>query len=110
MPRLKLIDLKCNRTEDLVGADEPYFGVNGSFVWGPGSLNNGQSQNLLSVAPLFFFGTANVQLFDQDNPPSDPDDPLGVISVSSALNGAGPQDGFFTGDGANYALTYEVIP
>lgn len=111
MARLRLINLRCNQKEDFIGPDEPYLRLNGINIWGPSTITNGQTIDLTSVVPQSFFGVASLELFDQDvGGPLDPDDFLGAISVSSAQIGSGPQTGSFTGDEANYILTYEVLP
>lgn len=112
MPSLRVIQLKCNQTEDIAGPDEPYMRFNGIVVWGPVSMNNGQSHNLTTIPLLPFFGLGAVELFDQDIGGFlwDPDDFLGAIPVTASLIGLGIQVGSFTGDGANYQLFYEVVP
>jgi hypothetical protein len=111
MARLRLIQLQCNKTEDLLGADEAYLRVNGAVVWGPRNMQQGGIQALTAVPPIPFFGLSSVELFDQDTGGIfDPDDFLGAIAVSSQQVGQGPQLGSFTGDEANYTLTYEVDP
>src|SRR6476646_422932 len=105
MPRLKLVELQCIETEDVTGGDEAYIRVNGAVVWGVVTINNGENRNLTPVPPISFFGTAVVELFDQDvGGFIDPDDFLGSIIVSAADLNTGPKIGSFTGDGANYNL------
>lgn len=118
MARLRLIQIKCLQTEDATGPDEPYLIVNGSEVWRSPSLNNGGAATLLGIAPIPFFGTAAVQLFDEDiGLPWDPDDSLGLLQVSDTLMAAGPQIGRFLplgpvlpGSFFHYELSYQVLP
>ncbi len=110
MAQLQLMQLTCNKTEDLTGPDEAYLRVNGAVIWGPVSMSKGSTQNLTFLPPFPFFGFAVVDLFDQDvGGIFDPDDFLGAVVVSAASLGAGPQAGSFTGDGANYLLVYQVV-
>ena len=109
MPKLKLKKLKCVETEDFVAADEPYLVVDQNVVWGPGSLANGDTANLQSVDEIEFTGNVGVQLFDQDTGFLDPDDLLGGITIGSGQAGQGLKTASFTGDGANYVLSYEVL-
>lgn len=108
MPKLKLISLSCTTTEDSGGADEPYLRVNGQNVWGPISLNDGQSATINQL--IDFTKTAEIQLFDQDlGVWFDTDDHLGSVTANLGQLGQGEQKGKFTGDGANYTLVWEVL-
>ena len=111
MPRLKLNELQCTKTEDNLGNDEAYLRVNGSVVWGPVDINDGQNRNLTPVTPISFFGAAIVELFDQDvGGIFDPDDFLGANTISALDLNIGPRAVRFTGDEADYTLIYEVVP
>lgn len=106
---LRLYTLTCSQTEDS-GNDEAYITVNGTKVWGATSVNE---PNSYGVNRNVFFGnsaggTALVRLYDEDGP-FDDDDLLGSVGVTAAQAGTGPRFMFFTGDGASYALTYEVV-
>ncbi len=111
MPKLKLISLHCTKTEDDFGADEPYIKVNGLTVWGPGSLNDGQTADLTVDCPPFDaqLGQA-VELWEQDNPPFDPDDFLGSFVLTAPPAGVNTQTHHYTGDESDYTLTYEIVP
>jgi hypothetical protein len=100
----RLVRLACQQTEDSTGADEAYLTYNGERVFGPRSINDGQSLNLGIVRPLS--GQAQVALFDEDSP--DADDFLGSITVSTSELNQGLRNQGFTGDGANYTLFYRV--
>jgi hypothetical protein len=103
--RLQLQSIVCHQTEDSAGEDEPYIKVGGAKVW-EGDLNDGESANLTQVPQISFQGNAILSLFDGDNPPLDPDDPLGSVEVS--FTGGTPVTKAFTGDGAFYEITYVV--
>jgi hypothetical protein len=110
MPKLKLISLVCTETEDNAGADEAYIRVNGNKVWGPKSINTGQSKDLSGVGLLDFQGSAKIELFDEDvGGPFDRDDFLGEITATEAQAGQGTQNNDFNRDDANYTLFYEVL-
>src|SRR6266513_1761853 len=100
MPKLRLISLRCDQTEDAFGGDEPYFTKNHHVViWGPGSINNGQQLDLQQIPKLDFSANLSVQLWDQDTGFLDPDDLLGSLTVSSADAGQGFKQYRFNGDG-----------
>lgn len=108
MAKLKLISLECKKTEDSAGADEPYIRVNGKNVWGPISLNDGQSATI--DITVDFSQSAEIELFDQD--PGifgDKDDHLGTLTAKVDQIGKGEQRGKFTKDGADYTMNWEVF-
>ncbi|NEP17290.1 MAG: hypothetical protein F6J97_10340 [Leptolyngbya sp. SIO4C1] len=108
MANLKLISLECKKTEDWSGADEPYLRVNGNNVWGPISLNNGQSATVDRTVE--FSQTAEIALYDQDvGSWFDTDDHLGTLAANTDQVGQGEQRGRFNKDGADYTLTWEVL-
>ncbi len=109
MPKLRLLALQCNQTEDLTGPDEAYLTVNQAVVWGPRSINNGQLADLQELNQIHFNGSLAIALFDQDTGIFDPDDLLGGILIGSAQAGQGFQQAVFSGDGASYTLSYEVV-
>ena len=104
---LKLVSLQCIDTEDWA-ADEPYLIVNGMWVWGSDSLNNGQTADLTSVPAkaLYDRSEAEVELYDYDTP--DGDDWLGTNSIPVTQAGLGYRTVSFTRNGANYKLTYYI--
>lgn len=105
---LKVISLQCIETEDSTGADEAYLRVNGGDIW-RGDLNDGDSAVVQKVVP--FDGQATIELFDEDDDflfVSDDDDFLGSNTITTASAGLGEQTAYFTGDDANYTLTYQV--
>jgi hypothetical protein len=106
MATLNLISLYCQETEDWTGADEPYLRVNGVEVWS-GSLNDQESVPI--GIDISFNQWANIQLFDEDFGWFDNDDFLGNVQVTTEQVGQGELPAYFTGDGANYVLHYEVI-
>jgi hypothetical protein len=100
----RLVRLACQRTEDSTGADEAYLTYNGETVFGPRSINDGQSLTLGIVRPLS--GQAQVALFDEDSP--DADDFLGTINISASELDQGLRHQDFVGDDAHYTLFYRV--
>ena len=105
-PTVRLIALDCHRTEDWFGPDEAYLNVNGRRVWGPVSLNNGQSADLTRLRPIAFRRRARIDLYDEDNGGWDPDDHLGTGYAWAGT--PGEQSLQFRGHGAAYTLTFEV--
>ena len=108
MVHLRLISLLCKTTEDW-GADEPYLLVSGIRVWGPDKMDNGISRDLRGVPLQRFSNKVRISLYDQDSGFLDDDDFLGTTVVFKSYAGKGEQEHTFTGDGARYVLTYEVL-
>jgi|GEM_PF-1599484 len=106
--KLQLLNLRCYRTEDVIGPDEPYITINGQRVWS-GVMENGESRDLSKVAPVEFLGMAQITLFDEDMGFFDSDDFLGSAFAFENLAGLGPYRVTFDGDGAAYELTFEVV-
>ncbi|SPE58051.1 hypothetical protein SNS2_3691 [Streptomyces netropsis] len=104
MATVFLLTLSCQTTEDSTGADEAYLNFNGSRIFGPTSINDGESREIGVFRT--FFGQATVDLFDEDSP--DADDHLGGIIVRSSEAGLGQRVQAFTGDDAHYTILYEV--
>ncbi|MCW8796261.1 MAG: hypothetical protein OQK67_04280 [Chlorobium sp.] len=107
--QLFLESLKCHETEDFIGADETYMRANNVIVWGPKSMNDGNTRDLTGLDPLGFQGSVRLDLYDKDGDmPSDDDDHLGHFLVTPAVNGQGTQSYTFDGDGSRYVLKYHV--
>lgn len=109
MPYLKLISLQCKDTEDVTGADETYLLIAGRRVWGPNSMNDNDTADLTGMTPFRFNRSIRIELYDQDAGWWDDDDFLGATFAYLSQMGTGEKEHTFTGDGANYRLTYEVI-
>ncbi len=119
MARVQLVSLTCITPEDNA-ADEAYLVAISNrnpppstvrTVWGPESINNSQSRSLRHVAPIPFDTSAEIQLFDQDSGlPGDNDDYLGSVFPNSTQLNKGEQRDSFNGHGANYVLTWVVVP
>lgn len=109
LARIRLISLKCVKTEDWMGRDETYLTVKGARVWGH-SMNDGETQSLGGVPSFPFTGEVHVALYDGDAGWGDDDDLLGVTFASAQDRGKGPVTSSFTGDDAHYILTYEIVP
>lgn len=107
MARVRLDRLECEKTEDSTGADEAYLNFNNERVFGPVSINDGQTVNV--GVTKAFARKARVELFDADSP--DEDDSLGSIEIRELSRGLRSEKftGDFTGDGARYTLFYEVF-
>jgi hypothetical protein len=106
--RLVLVSLDCRETEDWLGADEAYLRVHGVTLWGPQSMNDGDSLDINRTVP--FASTAKIRLYDADTGIFDNDDFLGEITATASQVNRGEQYASFTQDGANYQLTYKVLP
>lgn len=102
--KLTVINLHCNTTEDNLGEDEArlHFYIDGpekdSFY---ADINDGQNRSV--NREYIFSSNASISLYDEDSP--DSDDFLGSININTT---AGSFTGHFTGDDADYELTYKV--
>ena len=108
MTTLKLISIECKRTEDITGADNPYLRIKGIKVW-EAKMNDEQSKDLGGVPAIDFSGRARITLMEGDAGYFDDDDDLGTTYAYKSMAGKGVQEHHFTGDGAHYILTFEVI-
>jgi hypothetical protein len=107
--RLLFDSLTCYTTEDWTGPDETYLRANNLIVWGPHSMNDGQTEVLTALMPIQFQGSVRLDLYDQDGTnPADDDDHLGYVLVTSSCSGLGQQTHVFNGDESNYLLRYHV--
>ena len=106
---LHLLSLKCIETEDYTGADEAYIKNDGAIIWGPESINDGETRNLSESQVISFNTSTRVDLYDQDTGIlDDRDDHLGGIDIHSTLADQGNQESTLSGDGAKYLLRYRV--
>jgi len=78
------------------------FRINQAFTYNPANAAGGDG--LTAVSPPD--GALGLELLDEDNPPLDLDDALGVQFISASQVGRGQVA--FQANGANYQLTYEV--
>lgn len=102
---MKLVSLTAYQTEEW-GSDELDVDFYGITVWS-GSLNNGQTANLLGVpAKPMNGGQMMISLYEDDWP--DYDDWLGTNVVYSDAAGKGNRTVIFSGPGWYYTLTYYV--
>lgn len=108
MPKLKLLELRCNESED-TGGDEAYITVGGEKIWSTDNIESGESVSLRSVDPVDFKGKVTVALWDEDRGLFDSDDNLGQVKISADLAGKDEQEAVFKGDGSNYLLIYKVL-
>ena len=105
MPQLTLVELQCITTEDSVGVDECRLEVFLDGALQPAlkrDMNNGQRWALNQT--YTYQTAAQVKLWDEDTP--DEDDLLGTVNIGAT---AGAATGTFTGDGASYKLSYQVV-
>ena len=109
MYELVLRSLVCNATEDWSGDDEIYLLLSGSSVWGPISMNDNDVVEFSGIPEARFRRKVRVDLYNQDAGYYDDDDHLGRLYARSSQAGKGEQEHRFTGDGAYYTLTYEVV-
>ena len=105
---LKLITLFCSQTEEGFSEDEPYITVNGKTVWSA-RMSNGEVADLSDVPEVEISESALITLFEKDIRIWDYDDFLGTAYAFSNMAGLGQQRATFTGDGASYELTFEVL-
>jgi hypothetical protein len=111
MPSLRLLSIHCQTTEDVTGPDEPYILVGFRQVWGSQGLNDRENEDLGNIPAVPFRTNARLSLYDQDvGGLVDDDDFLGTWIVRASEQGQGETEARFNGDGADYTITYEVIP
>lgn len=109
MVYLRLISLHCHETEDW-GNDEVYLVVLGMVRWGKTSMNENDTQDLTTVGLIRFNKRARIDLYDGDaGYIIDDDDHLGTTYARRSEVGEGEQERLFTGSGARYTLTYQVM-
>ena len=105
---LRLIRIVCFKTEDgVLFGDEAYLQADGTRIWGPTDIREGDERSLLAVPLQPFRRSIDLALFDDDAP--DADDHLGTVRISRNAFRAGVQTATFTLDGANYTVTYKVV-
>jgi hypothetical protein len=78
------------------------FRINQAFTYNPANAAWGDGMSAVSPPD----GALGLELLDEDNPPLDLDDALGVQFISASQVGRGQVA--FQANGANYQLTYEV--
>jgi hypothetical protein len=103
--KLNLISLECIRKQDTLGKDEPQLFVNGVSVYGPGSIEKGQT---IDLRPRFayFTSVAGINLKEVD---SGPDDDLGTVTATAAQAGKGNLTGEYSLPNADYEVVYSVV-
>jgi hypothetical protein len=110
MAMLQLHSIFCKTTEDSTGADEPYLLVGNRKVWGSQSMNDNETEDLTMVPNLPFKSRIRLSLYDQDAGWFDDDDFLGSWVIWAGEAEQGMREARFNGDGADYTITYEVLP
>ena len=114
MPKLHLLSLVCNRTEDSGGADEIYLLVRGNKVWGTQDMDTSppsqKTKDLSGVKLIPFTDNARLDLYDEDTGWLDDDDHLGTNYAYASEVNQGTKERAFTEDEASYLLSYEVLP
>ena len=105
---LRLIRIVCFKTEDgVLFGDEAYLQADGTRIWGPTDIREGDERSLLAVPLVPFRRSVALALFDDDS--ADPDDHLGTVAIGRDRLGQGERRAAFRGEGALYAVTYEVV-
>lgn len=107
-PVLKLLTLKCNKTQDLIGADEAYLLFDGNKIWS-GSIKDGESiilkhQGKTLQVPVQ--KAAGLELYDKDF--FTKDDRIGGITISPDQAGQGEKTTSFKENRGDYLLTYII--
>ena len=104
--KLILHTLRCDETEDYFGGDEVLLEVFADGQKRASLRQNMKKGNTWSLNKSYDFNNnASVKVWDEDNPPLDPDDLLGEFKVSDKDIDFGTAR--FT-RGADYTLTYTV--
>ncbi len=108
MARLKLLDLRCIKSEDF-GGDEAYLTADGDKIWKTDNIEAGDTVSLRSVEPVDFARKIKLELFDKDSGFFDSDDNLGSAIIKEHLLNESEQECSFNEEGADYILIYEVL-
>lgn len=104
--KLILHTLRCDKTEDYFGGDEALLEVFADGQKRASLKQNIKKGNTWSLNKAYDFNNdASVKLWDEDNPPLDPNDLLGDFKVGNTDISFGTAK--FT-KGADYTLTYTV--
>lgn len=104
MVKLKLLDLRCIKNQE-IGGDEPYLKVRNNKVWSADDMKAGATVSLRSLQAFSFTDTIDIALMEKDFR----DDCLGTATITADAVGQGQQEINFTEEGAHYQLIYEVI-
>lgn len=104
MVKLKLLDLRCIKNQE-IGGDEPYLKVRNNKVWSADDMKAGATVSLRSLQAFSFTDTIDLALMEKDFR----DDCLGTATITADAVGQGQQEINFTEEGAHYQLIYEVI-
>ncbi len=106
--KLKLLRIVCNEEQaGEIGGDEIYLKVNGSQVFGPADIAEGETLDLTSIAKRSFRNEIVVELFEDDGGLNQ-DDFLGAATIRRNLVGQGEQFVTFTGFESDYDLFFKV--
>lgn len=90
----RITHIKCHAQEDNTGADDAYLVVDGTTIWGPTQMTNGDGKDIQDV-PVEQGKV--LTLMEGDWP--DDDDNLGAQRIT------GPGNYEFRDDGAHYVVT-----
>lgn len=105
--KLTLMSIKCDDTEDYLGADELRLEiyVDGAYVGKSNrSLNTGQTWNINKS--YNYTNNVEIKLWDEDTDWWDPDDLLGHVVINTNLASRGMKR--FKLDDSDYTLIYKV--
>jgi hypothetical protein len=104
-PTLHLAELKCIQADDL-GGDEAYLVVGGRKVWGPVSIDDGDTRPV-GVDVEFLSAALQVHAYDEEGRFFE-DDLVGSALIGRADRFEGPKRIELAGGSARYELRYEV--
>lgn len=111
MATLNLLYLVCNDTQEWP-RDELYMKVDNQQIWSKGTgtfesgVGVGDTPGVYKSIPING-NSATIRLYEDDTWPNG-DEFLGAYTVSAFEAGAGRREAYFTREGANYLLYYEV--
>jgi len=103
------LTLRCDQTEDS-GDDETYLTFSPKGIVWDQDMNEGGRDSTVSLdrlSNLYFGGSAEVRLYDEDNW-WDEDDLLGTLTVTGDMADGVDRPAHFDQDGASYWLWYRV--
>jgi hypothetical protein len=108
--KIRLLSIKCKKTEDWMGEDEIYIEVNNTktkiFY-----MSRGEVINLANLPLVYNNQSGFIKVYDQDDGKDsmfDSDDHLGTWKVLCEEAEKGLRTAKFTLDDANYEIEYEV--
>jgi len=98
MAALKIQSLECIDQNETT-QDEPYLNFNGTKIWS-GDMDQGDTVNLSHLGPFLFDGSADLSLFEEDNPGFplfDRNDHVGTVTIHD-----------YDAPGGNFAIDFNL--